>query len=102
LNGRNSRTSKGISDELTGRKRRGYSWRASWRAGIERAKERLNRKHIVAIDEVDLLKDYVVLSILAEETGPDLILPRQKLFWHKQLDASLRTSLSPVQMNFRP
>ena len=25
LNGRNSRTSKGISDELTGRKRRGYS-----------------------------------------------------------------------------
>jgi len=62
----------------------------------------LNRKHIVAIDEVDLLKDYVVLSILAEETGPALILPRQKLFWHKQLDASLRTSLSPVQMNFRP
>ena len=97
LNALDNPTSYKLFQAIAGKTGRGYALNDT----IQWAKEKLQGRYVVVIDEADVLKDNKILYYLSRETRVNIILLTQKLFWFNSLEDSIKSSLQPIHINFK-
>ena len=97
LNALDNPTSYKLFEAIAGKTGRGYALNDT----IQWAKEKLQGRYVVVIDEADVLKDNKILYVLTREIKVNLIILTQKLFWFNSLEDSIKSSLQPIHVNFK-
>jgi len=69
---------------------------------MQKALEKIKDKHVIVIDEANVIKDSTILYVLSRDTKAQIILLTQKMLWFKSLEDNIKSSLMPKHIYFEP